>query len=131
MKTFFKLIVFTTVSLYLISRVFPSIQFVDINTLLVTGLVLTILTVFVRPFLKILLLPVNIITFGLFAWIINILVIYLATLLVPGFKVGSISIPAIIVGPFMFPSFTLSTFWSLFLVSWLISIGNGILGWIL
>lgn len=131
MKTFLKLIIFTTVSLYLISRAFSGVQFVNTNTLLMTGLVLTILMVFVKPFLKILLLPVNIITFGLFAWIINILVIYLATLLIPGFKVGSIAIPAIVVGPFMFPSFTLSTFWSLFLVSWLISIGNGVLSWIL
>ena len=131
MKWFLKTIISTAVTLYLISKAFPQVQFASVGVLITTGIVLTILMVIVKPFLKILLLPINIITFGMFAWMINILVLYLATILVPGFVIGSITVPSVIIGPFLFPTYTLTTFWSMFLVSFLVSIGNGIIGWVL
>jgi putative membrane protein len=131
MKSLLKTIIFTTLSLYLISRFSPEVRFASNNILIATGIVLTLLTVIVKPFLKILLLPVNLITFGLFAWVINIIVIYLATLLVPGFSIGKVMIPAITLGPLYFQSYTFSHFWSYFVVSLFVSLGNGVLGWIL
>jgi len=131
MKWFLKTIISTVVTLYLISRVFPQVHFASMGVLITTGIVLTILIVIGKPFLKILLLPINIITFGMFAWVINILVLYIATLLVPGFEVGAITIPSVVIGPFLFPTYELSRFWSMFLVSFLVSLGNGVIGWIL
>jgi len=131
MKSLIKTVIFTCLSLYLISRVFPDVHFASTGVLISTGIVLTLLTVIVRPFLKILMLPINIITFGLFAWVINIIVMYLAILIVPGFSIGKVMIPSIPLGPFIFPAYTFSKFWSLFVVSLLVSLGNGILGWIL
>lgn len=131
MKSLLKTMIFTTLSLYAISRMFPGVQFAGTSVLITTGVVLTLLMIIGRPVLKILLLPVNIITFGLFAWMINIIVLFLATLLVPGFTIGTIQVPSLVVGPFLFPAFEFSRFWSLFVVSLLISLGNGILGWIL
>lgn len=123
--------IFTTLSLYAVSRMFPAVHFASLQVLVTTGIVLTLLMYIGRPVLKIVLLPINIITFGLFAWMINIIVFYLATLLVPGFSIGSITVPTIILGPFLFPALTLSVFWSYFFVSLLVSFGNGILSWVL
>lgn len=131
MKSLIKTVIFTCLSLYLISRVFPDVQFAGLGVLITTGIVLTLLTIIVRPFLKILMLPINIITFGLFAWVINIVVMYFAILIVPGFSIGKMTIPSIALGPLIFPAYTFSKFWSLFVVSLLVSLGNGILGWIL
>ncbi len=131
MKSLIKTVIFTCLSLYLISRVFPDVRFAGLGVLITTGVVLTLLTVIVRPFLKILMLPINIITFGLFAWMINIIVMYLAILLVPGFSIGNVTIPSLTLGSLIFPAYTFSKFWSLFVVSLLVSLGNGILGWIL
>jgi|SRR6185369_15963049 len=131
MKSLIRRFLFTTISLYIISRIFPQVSFASTGVLISTGVVLVLLTLFVKPFLKILLLPVNLITFGLFAWVINIIVIYLAILLVPGFHINAISIPSFELGIFIFPSFEFSKFWSLFFVSFLVSFGNGFLAWLL
>jgi putative membrane protein len=131
MKSLFRRLIFTTITLFIISRLFPQVSFANIGVLISTGIVLVLLTVFVKPFLKILFLPVNLITFGLFSWVINIIVIYLAVLLVPGFHIHAITIPSFTLGIFIFPPFHLSQFWSLFFVSFLVSLGGGLFSWIL
>lgn len=131
MKSFVRRVLFTTLTLFLISRVFPEVNFASTGVLISTGIVLVLLTLFVKPFLKILFLPVNLITFGLFAWVINIIVIFLATLIVPGFHINAITIPSVELGIFVFPTYQLSQFWSLFLVSFLVAFGNGFFAWLL
>ncbi len=131
MKSLFRRLIFTTLTLFIISRLFPSVSFSNWGVLIATGVVLVLLTIFVKPFLKILFLPVNLITFGLFAWVINILVIYLAILIVPGFHINAITVPSITLGAFIFPPFHFSQFWSLFFVSFLVSFGNGFFAWLL
>lgn len=41
------------------------------------------LMLIVKPILKILFIPINILTFGLLSWVINVIVIYLLTIFVP------------------------------------------------
>ena len=131
MKTLIRHILFTVASLFVVSRIFPQVSFTNTTVMIITGVVLVLLTLFVKPFLKILFLPVNLITFGLFAWVINIIVIYLAILLVPGFHINPITIPSFELGIFVFPSYELSKFWSLFFVSFLVGLGNGIFSWLI
>ena len=131
MKTLIRTIIFTTIGLFILSRAFPQVSFSNTTVLIVSAIVLTILSMFVRPFLKILFLPVNIVTLGLFSWIINIIVIFLATLIVPGFHIGEIVIPSITLGIFVFPTMHLSHFWSLLFVSFSLSLLSSVLGWFL
>ncbi len=63
---------------------------VHIRNFLVAGLVaitLGVLNAFVRPILVFLTLPVTVITFGLFVFVINALLVMLAAYLIPGFAV--------------------------------------------
>jgi len=60
-----------------------------IETLLLTGLGLTVASLIAKPIINILLLPVNLITFGLFRWVSAVAVLYIVTLTVPGFKILS------------------------------------------
>lgn len=55
---------------------------------LVTALVLGLVNIFIKPLLLLLTLPLNILTLGLFTWIINALLIMLTSALVPGFQVN-------------------------------------------
>lgn len=131
MKPFIRTIAFTVIGLYILSRAFPAVSFANISVLFFAGVVLTLLSIFVRPFLKILFLPVNLVTLGLFSWVINIIVIYLATLIVPGFHIGEITVPSFTVGIFVFPVYHLSQFWSLLFVSFVLSLLSSVLGWFL
>ena len=56
-------------------------------TILLVALVWSVITLIIRPVLSLLTLPVTIITFGLFAFILNALLFWALTLVVPGFVV--------------------------------------------
>lgn len=65
----------------------PGVQVASFTTALVLAVVLGIINAVLKPILLILTLPINLITLGLFTFVINALLILLATAIVPGFKV--------------------------------------------
>jgi len=69
--------------------------------LLLASLLLGVLNAAVRPFLLVLALPLVIVTLGLFVVVINALLLYLVSAIVPGFHVesfGSAILGAVIIG---------------------------------
>ncbi len=87
MKTVLKHFIINTVSLYVVSLVISGIIFAEgTYSVLLAGIVLTLTSLVLRPVINILLLPLNLITFGLFRWVGFAVTLYLVTLIVPGFK---------------------------------------------
>jgi putative membrane protein len=87
MRTILKHFIINTVSLYAVSMVVSGIVFAEgIYSLLLAGIVLTLASMVIRPIINLLLLPLNLITFGLFRWVGFAITLYLVTLIVPGFK---------------------------------------------
>ena len=58
------------------------------TTILLVALVWSVITMVIRPVLSILTLPITIVTFGLFSFILNALLFWAMTLVVPGFIVN-------------------------------------------
>jgi len=77
----------TIVTLVILAFFFPNVSFVNWTTILIAGVVLTLVNLIVKPILKLLTLPINIVTFGLFSVVINIGLLWLVTWLVPGFEI--------------------------------------------
>ncbi len=78
------------VTIYLISTFLPGFTIASaqpIVTVLIVALVLTLLNIFIKPVLKILALPITIITLGLFSLVINALILLLVAWIVPGFDI--------------------------------------------
>lgn len=67
----------------------PGIAVGSFFAALVVAVVLGFLNAFVRPFLIILTLPVNLFTLGLFTFVINALIVLLTSAVVPGFSVAN------------------------------------------
>ncbi len=89
MKRILRHFVIDTVSLFLVSSFSTGLVFKNgIETILLTGLGLTLVSLIAKPVINILLLPVNLITFGLFRWVASVAVLYIVTLVVPGFSVS-------------------------------------------
>jgi uncharacterized membrane protein YvlD (DUF360 family) len=89
MKHFIKLYVLETYSLYLVSQITSGLNFVGgITTILITGAYLTFVNFFAKPVINMLLLPLNLVTFGIFRWVSSAIALYIVTLLVKDFKVG-------------------------------------------
>ncbi|SFH91866.1 phage holin family protein [Halpernia frigidisoli] len=73
---------------FLLSKYFLSgVHIASFGTAIVFAIVLAILNIFIKPILSILGLPLTIITFGLFSFVINALIILLAGYFVTGMSV--------------------------------------------
>lgn len=90
--------------------------------LLLAGLVLSLLTLLVAPLLRILFLPINILTFGLLSWAINVMVLYILTIFVPGVQVSAWTFPGAEFAGFVMPQIQFSSLISFILVSLSVSI---------
>lgn len=64
----------------------PAVEVTVVGALL-AAIVLGLLSVFVKPLLTLLTLPLNVITLGLFSLVINTVLVLIADALVPGFSV--------------------------------------------
>lgn len=87
-----KPIIITFLSIFILAWLLPSVSYLNITTLIIASIVLTVLQQIVRPALKILFLPINLITLGFFSWVINVLIMWLAVALVPGFHIDKVTL---------------------------------------
>jgi len=89
----------TAIGLGLATLIIPGIKTDNSIAFLLAAAVLGLINAFIRPILWFLTAPLSVLTFGLFALVINALMIMLTAALVPGFKVkgfGSAFLGAII-----------------------------------
>lgn len=76
----------TAVALFIISKLPTGVEIDSFNKALVSAIVFGILNALVRPVISVLAFPITIITFGLFAIVINAIIFGLAAWLVQGFR---------------------------------------------
>jgi putative membrane protein len=76
-----------TVAITLASYLIDGIRVSGFFTALFTAVILGILNVFFRPIVLILTLPVNVMTLGLFTFVINAFMLKMASGIIPGFEV--------------------------------------------
>ncbi len=75
-------------TIYLLSMIFSSVEISSTPALLILGLVLFAVNLLVKPLLLLVTLPLSILTFGLFSFIVNAWTIMMADALVPGVNMG-------------------------------------------
>jgi len=80
--------VIMSLSLWVASYVFKGITFETRSSLLISALLLGFVNAVLRPVLFILTLPLTLVTLGLFALVINALMVMLVAKLVKGFKLS-------------------------------------------
>lgn len=80
-------LVITALSILFVGEVVPGIEVVDFWNALVAALVLGIINITLKPILIILTLPINILTLGLFSFVLNAFFFYFVSELVSGFTV--------------------------------------------
>jgi len=96
MKKILRHFIIDTYCLYLITIITKGILLENnINTLILAGIAITCVSLIAKPVINILLLPINLITFGFFRWIASAIVLYLTTLIIPSFKILFFDFPGI------------------------------------
>ncbi|RKZ98249.1 MAG: phage holin family protein [Gammaproteobacteria bacterium] len=79
----------STIGLFIITAVVPGIRAHSTGDLFLASLILGLMNAFIRPLLWFLTWPLTVITFGLFALLVNAVMIQLTSLIVPGFEVDN------------------------------------------
>ncbi len=74
--------------LMMVAYLIPGIEVSNFYIALITALVIGLLNTFIRPFLLLITLPINILTLGLFTFILNALLFWLAASFIEGFGVS-------------------------------------------
>lgn len=96
MKQLFQLIL-SMLALLITSYIVPGFEITSFWATLVTVVVLSIVNIFVKPIMMLITLPLNVLTLGLFTFVINGLMLMIASSIVPGFVIVG-WMPAIIGG---------------------------------
>lgn len=131
MKNFFRNILINFLAFFLIAKITGGVSFSENYLVLFSAaLFLTILNLLIKPLLNLLLMPINLLTLGAFRWVVNVIVLFMVTILVSNFKVIGFTFSGLTFAGFVIPAITFSFFWALILVSFLIEIVSGLITWI-
>lgn len=79
----------------LVGNIVKGIVVRDMGSALLAALVLGLVNALVKPLVVLLTLPVTLLTLGLFLFVINALMLWLSSAIVPGFKVNGF-VPALL-----------------------------------
>jgi len=132
MKAILKIYITCTLSLYLAFSAFGGMELSEgINSILLAGVGLSLLSLFVKPLINLLLLPLNLITFGLFRWVSSAIALYLVTLVVPGFKIVGFIFNGLSSKWIDIPAINLSGMFAIIAFSLVISVISSILHWLI
>src|SRR5258708_2335181 len=77
----------STLAIIVSAYLLPGVHVESFVTALALAVVLGVINAFIKPIFLVLTLPINILTLGLFTFVLNALFILVAAKIVPGFKV--------------------------------------------
>ncbi len=119
-------------ALWATSQIIPSLQIIGgLRGLLIAALAFMIANLLLVPLLKILLLPLNLLTLGIFAWLSNVLALYFLVTAIPSFKVLPYQFAGISSGSFIVQPMDLNVFQVVVLASFLIGFMIHFLNWLI
>lgn len=120
------------VALWTTTQIIPALSITEgVKGLLIVSLAFMGANILLIPLLKILLLPLNLLTVGLFSWLANVLGLYFLVTIMPFFKVSSFYFPGGNYDGFAIPSFNLSPFLVVIVASFLIGFIHHFLNWLI
>lgn len=91
MKNFVVVTLINTFALFIVSSMLSGIIITSWKTLIVSAIVLSLINIYLKPIIKIIMLPVNFLTLGLFTLFINAFLLEFVESLVKGFYIKNFS----------------------------------------
>lgn len=76
-----------TFTLLVVSYLVPGFEFDDLWATVVTAVVFGAVNTFIKPILQIIFIPLSIVTFGITAFLINVVLLWAVSFAVPGFQI--------------------------------------------
>lgn len=131
MKTLLRAYLYSLFTLWIATFLIDSFDIKGgITSYLYTAGILSILTLLVRPILKVIMFPINLITFGVFSWVINVIILYLVVKLTPYVQISSWNFPGLVLNTITISSYNLNLWQTFIVTSLLIGIIVNLLLWL-
>ncbi|MBI4058229.1 phage holin family protein [Candidatus Gottesmanbacteria bacterium] len=73
--------------LFVVAKILPGFELKDFSSALLAVVVIGLVNTLVKPILVVLTIPINLVTLGLFTFVVNALMLLLASSITPGFKI--------------------------------------------
>lgn len=119
-------------ALWATTQILPALSITDgLKGLLIASTAFMCANIILIPLLKILLLPLNLLTVGLFSWLANVIALYFLVTVIPFFKVSSYYFSGGSYDGFSVPSLDLSPFIVVIVASFLIGFIHHFLKWLI
>src|SRR3972149_11911250 len=78
-------------ALFVVEYLVPRFYLANIWTGIVAAIAIGVVNTFIKPILQLIALPISILTFGIAAFLINVLLLWGTSMLVPGFVISGFS----------------------------------------
>lgn len=76
-------------ALLVVAYIIPGFRLSSLSAAVVAAVVIGVVNTFIRPIIQIIALPISLLTFGIAAFLINVALLWLVSLIVPGFTIDS------------------------------------------
>lgn len=131
MKSKFRAALLAIVVFISFSYIYPGFIFEDVSSQVYASLTFSFFYLFIRPFIKLLSLPLNLFTFGFFSLLANIALIYSIAVIIPGFDIVSFDFPSVETFGINFPPLHINVFFSALVASIILSFFTNTLTWLI
>lgn len=131
MKKVFRSIVVALIAFVAVAYFYPGFNYSgDLKTLFLAAVIFAVLNLFVKPAIKIVMLPFNLLTFGFFSFVINVIILYAVSFFIHSFKVVAFHFGGVSISGFNLPALELNVFFSALVSSFIIGGAITILQWV-
>lgn len=131
MKTILRNFLINLGSLWVTSQILPGLVFQGgLKTLAIAAAVFMVINILIVPLLRIMFLPLNLLTLGFFSFAVNVLALYILTAAVPQFKIIPYYFPGTFINGIVIPSMELSVLYVAILASFMIGFATHLLQWL-
>lgn len=114
-----------------VTEIFPGLTYDgSVRTLALGALGLMGMNLIVIPLLKVVFLPLNILTLGVFTWVINVIALYILTTVIPQFKLVPYDFPGAVFLGINIPPQNLTVLWVAILASFMIGFAGRFFHWL-
>ena len=131
MKHFLRAIFVNCSTLAFVAYIFKGLSYGDdLKVLLLASAAFALINFYLKPIIKLFLLPINLVSLGLLRWLTGVICLFILTIFIPQIQVKSFQFNGFSFAGFIIPSFYFTTLFSLIMVSFLISLTSSFIFWL-
>jgi len=101
------------------------------KTLLMAAVVIAGVNLLVKPVINLLLLPIHLVTTGIFRWVANLITLYVVTLIVPNLQIHAFVFPGIDLKYIIVPVMHFSAFGAFVVSTFVLTVSFHLIYWLL